>query len=93
MPYTASRTNKVGTISSWFYATPTPGAAGITVRADDAFSLYPVRDADTGLIKTLSGATSTPNAGAANYEPAEGAGGFVGSARRRYTFSDRKSVV
>lgn len=87
MPYYASRTNKTGTISSWFYATPTPGAPGLSVRADDAFTLYPVRDADTGLIKTLSGTTPTPNAGGAAYEPATGAGGFVNAARRKYFFT------
>ena len=87
MPYYASRTNKTGKISSWFYATPTLGATEISVRADDAFSLYPVRDADTGLIKTLSGATSTPTARPDDYEPAEGAGGFVDAARRKFFFT------
>ncbi|MBQ7331980.1 MAG: hypothetical protein IJW39_01880, partial [Opitutales bacterium] len=74
MQYYADQTTRTGTIHSWFYATA-PAGTEISLEADDHFTIYPLRDTETGLPATIAASTpdSTPPSHA-QYVPARGSG-------------------
>ena len=86
MTYSANRDNRKGNISSWFWATA-PAGTSITVEADDHFTFYPLRDAETGLPATLSASTTTPGKPPAQYVPAEATGSVISNSRTKYFYS------
>ena len=86
MEYYANRDNLKGTISSWFWATA-PAGATVTATSDDRFTLYPLRNTETGLVDTITATTSTPNQAGSGYVPASASGQTVSGARTKYFYT------